>query len=184
MEVKLQGVDGIIATLNSLPPEIVSKRGGLVRAALRKGAMVIVKQARANFRLAVAQPGKTGITISSGFTEKNIVAKRKRVTAGQNGERYIVSVNYKEHPSGNLSKRKSRRAADSKRRARKRTATMIHTNDIAYMMEYGTVNQQAIPWLRPAFLAKGEEAINVVTADLTRRIDLVVKKLATQNAGK
>ena len=36
VEFKLQGVDGVLATLQSLPAEVVSKRGGPVKAALRK----------------------------------------------------------------------------------------------------------------------------------------------------
>lgn len=47
----LHGLDDILAKLKSLPPEIASKRGGgLVGKALRKGAVVIQKAAKANVR--------------------------------------------------------------------------------------------------------------------------------------
>lgn len=184
VEMKLVGLDGVLATLKGLPPEIVSRRGGPVRGALRKGAMIIVNQARANFRAAVAQPGKTGITDTTGFTEKQIVAKRKNPPPGVNGEKYIVSVNYVEHPSGRASRRKSRAAPDTKRKARKRVAKAIRANDIAFMMEYGTSKQAATPWLRPAFLSRAQEAIETTERELLKGIDRIVRKLAAQNKGK
>ena len=50
LEMNLQGTEGVLATLRSLPPELVSKRGGPVKTALRKGAQVIRKQAAADLR--------------------------------------------------------------------------------------------------------------------------------------
>ena len=38
VDVKLTGVAGVLKTLSSLPAEVVSKRGGPVKAALAKGA--------------------------------------------------------------------------------------------------------------------------------------------------
>ncbi|MCC2632181.1 MAG: hypothetical protein K0S48_67 [Ramlibacter sp.] len=184
VDVSLTGVDGVLATLRALPPELVSRNGGPVRAALRKGAMVIVKQAQANFRAAVAQPGKTGITDTTGFTEKQIGLRRKNPPQGVKGEKFLVLVKYIEHPSGKASRRASRRAADSTRRIRKRMARAIRANDIAYMMEYGTSKQAATPWLRPAFLSRAEEAIQTTQTELLSRIDRIVKKLAAQNARK
>lgn len=184
VEMQLQGLDGVVSLLKSLPPELVSKNGGVVRAALRKGAMVIQKQARANFKSAVSQPGKTGITDTTGFTEKQIVIKRKRPPPGVNGEKFIVSVNYVEHPSGGASRRKSRAAADTKRKARKRASNVIRANDIAFMMEYGTSKQEATPWLRPAFASRAQEAIQVTERELLTRLDRIVAKLAAQNKGK
>jgi hypothetical protein len=183
VEVKLSGVEGILKTLRSLPPEVVSKNGGVVKKALRKGAMVIVKQAKANFRAAVALPGKTGITESTGFTEKNIVPIRKKLPPGEKGERYIVTVAYKEHPNANAYRKASRRAANSKRSAKARKIKTLRSNDIAFMMEYGTSKQEATPWLRPAFESKRQEAMDTTIKSLIVEVDKVVKKLSTQNAG-
>lgn len=184
VEVKMTGLEGVLDTLKSLPPEVVSKKGGPARAALRKGAMVIVKEAKKNFAAAVAQPGKSGVTESTGFTEKNIIAMRKIPLGGVKGERYIVTVAGKPHPSGHEYTRKSRRKADSKRKVRSRKARQLMANDVAFMMEYGTSNQAATPWLRPAFAAKASEAIYTVERELIKGIDRVVKKLAAQNKGK
>ncbi len=183
VEMNLHGMEGVLSTLKSLPPELVSRRGGPVRAALRKGAMVIVTQARSNFKSAVAAPGKTGITESTGFTEKNIVPLRKNIRGGK-GERYIVAVSYKDHPTGGERKRASRRTGKSKRRVREIKRQVVKANDIAFMMEYGTSKQAATPWLRPAFKTKAQEAIQVTSDDLVKRVNKIVKKLAQQNAGK
>jgi hypothetical protein len=45
---KLHGFDGAYELLRSLPAEVVSKRGGPVKTGLRKGALVIHRQALAN----------------------------------------------------------------------------------------------------------------------------------------
>jgi hypothetical protein len=167
VEVQLSGLDGVLDTLKRLPPELVSRNGGLVRAALRRGAMVLVNQARINFRAAVALPGKTGITDTTGFTEKNIVAKRRRMMPGVNGERYVVTVNYKPHPN-NHKFRKS----------------VLRANDIAFMMEAGTSKQEPTPWLLPAFKSKAEEAIRTVELSLVKAVDRVLRKIAKGGLGK
>lgn len=167
VDVKLTGLDGVLDTLKSLPPELVSKRGGVARSALRKGAMVIVKQARSNFAAAVAQAGKTGITDTTGFTERQIVAKRRRPPSSMKGEKFVVTVNPKPHPNGNIFRNHA-----------------LQANDIAFVMEAGSSKQAATPWLRPAFESKAEEAIRTVESELLSGVDRAVKKLAAQNKGK
>ena len=166
-EANIKGLDGVLETLKRLPPEVVSKNGGVARAALRKAAMVLVRPARSNFAQAVSLPGKTGITDSTGFTEKQIVAKRRNPGKWFKGEKYVVTVNAKLHPSGATYRNRP-----------------IRANDIAFTMEAGTSKQAATPWLRPAFDAHAQEAINTATTELLRRIDLIVKKLAAQNASR
>lgn len=161
VEMKLTGLDGVLETLKSLPPEIVSKRGGPARLALRKGIGVILKQAKANFRQAVEQPGKTGITDATGFTEKQIVVRRKVPPGRVNGEYAVITVRPLPHPNGKKYKR-----------------GIIKANDIAFIMEFGSSFQPATPWLMPAFNAKAEEAIHTVERELLAGIDRIVKKLA------
>jgi hypothetical protein len=48
VELQLTGLNGVLETLRSLPPEMVSKRGGVALRALRKGANLIRNQAKAN----------------------------------------------------------------------------------------------------------------------------------------
>jgi HK97 gp10 family phage protein len=164
MEIDLQGVDGVLKLLRSLPPEVVSKNGGPVRLALAKAARVIRDEARRNF---VSQIGRGGQNYSTGFTAKNIVAKRKRMIPGVSGEKFIMTVNYKIHPGGSTYKKRP-----------------FRSNDAAFIMEYGTAKQEPRPWLRPAFETKKMEAIEVAKSELLRRLDLIVSKLSAQNKGR
>lgn len=182
VEIKLTGIDGVLDTLRSLPPELASKRGGPVRVAVRKGARVILQQARKNFAAAVALPGKTGITNSTGFTAKQIVMYRRKPPAGSLGERYIVTVNYLKHPNNH--KLEKSRQYRRRRSVRMTTTKPLRANDIAFMMEFGTSKQAATPWLRPAFESRKEEAATVMQAELRKAIDRVVMKLAAKNQGR
>ena len=166
VEMKLEGLDGVLDALKKLPPEVVSKNGGPVRKALRKGAMVLVKQARSNFAGAVQQVGKSGITDTTGFTEKQIIARRGKIKGGTKGERQVVTVRGVPHPGGNIFRGKP-----------------IQANDIAFLMEAGSSKQPATPWLRPAFAAKAPEAISTVTQELPKEIGRIVRKLGLKTQG-
>lgn len=166
VEVNMTGLDGVLDTLKSLPPEVVSRRGGPVRRALAKAGRLIRDQARANVAAAIALPGLTGVTESTGFTAENVILKRRALTQIK-GERYIVTVRNKAHPSGN--------------KYRKR---QIKANDIAFMLEAGTAKQPATPWLRPAFAARAGEAVQKFETELLRDIERIVKKLAAKNRGR
>lgn len=160
VDVKLQGMEGVLETLQSLPDEVVSKRGGPVKLALAKGARVIRAQAAVNLRAAIALRGER----STGNLEKRLVVTRGKPPFGSKGERYLVRVRKRDYIN----------------------ALGIKTNPlmVANLLEYGSSHQPATPWLRPAVQQKGRETINVVTADLKRRIDLIVKKQAQQNRTK
>lgn len=166
-EITLEGLDGVLKTLQSLPHEVTAKRGGVVLRALRTGARVIQKEARTNFARNISTAGKTGINWGTGFTQKNIITKRGRMTNGVKGEKVIVTVRQALHPSGNRFRKKP-----------------LQANDLAFAMEYGTSKQAAEPWIRPAFAAKAEQAARTVESDLLKQIAKVVAKLAAQNKGK
>ena len=169
--VEMHGLEGVLATLQSLPAEIVSKRGGPVRAALRKGANVIAEQARKN------APEDTGALKAS------IIVTRGKHLGGKKGERYLVRV-------GKPFKReyvKNRRNIQ-KGRATQTTAKTYELEELPAIygrwIEYGTSKMAAKPWLRPAFSAKSAEAMLVAENDLKNSIDKIVKKLARQNRAK
>lgn len=154
VEVKLQGVENTLRLLQSLPSEVVSKRGGPVKMALAKGARLLRDEARRNLQAAIAQGGDD----STGLLLANVIASRGKQPTGSKGERYLVRVRSKTYPD--------------------RKGEKVTTRKTASLLEYGSEKQPATPWLRPAVLSKGAEVINVVTTDLNRRLDLVVKKLA------
>ena len=161
VEISIDGLDGVVERLRKLPPEVVSKNGGIVLKALRKGANVIKKHARSNLERSVRNAGKTGVSYATGFTEKKIVLKRGRMRG--NGERVIVTVRPDPHPNQN--------------KYRKRN---IQANDIAFIMEHGSSKQPAEPWMRPAFNAQREWAMETAKIDLLTQLDKVVAKLALQ----
>lgn len=155
VDFKISGIDNVLDTLRSLPPEIVSKRGGPVKLALAKGARVIKDQAQSNLSAAIAQGGNE----STGLLERNLVVTRGKEPSGSKGERYLVRVKRKQYED------------------KKKQATTLKT---ANLLEYGSEHQSATPWLRPAFAATSQKAINVITDDLVSRINRIVKKLSRQ----
>lgn len=181
VEVNMSGLDGVLETLESIPREIASKRGGPVRRALAKAAILIRDQAKSNFRAAVALPGKSGVTDSTGFTEERIIVKRRQLNKAK-GERYIVTVKSALHPSGRLYSKSRLYKRTKKNKMTKDIA--LTSNDIAFMMENGTAKQPATPWLRPAFAARAGEAIRTFETELLRDIQRIVKKLAAKNRGR
>ncbi|MCX5592799.1 hypothetical protein [Alcaligenes endophyticus] len=163
IEIGLRGMEGVLKTLQSLPAEIVTKRGGPVKLALAKGARVIRDQARENLR-AITH----GSDVATGLLESNVIASRGKPILGGNGERYLVRVR--------------RKAYDGEKLKRKENAgKRVSTHKTASLLEYGSSHQPATPWLRPAVQMKAQTAINVITADLSRRIDVIVKKQAQIN---
>lgn len=166
VEVKMLGLEGVLDTLKSLPPEVVSKRGGPVKSALRKGALVILREAEMRLKRATANADEDGERTSTGLLEENLIASRGKPPTQGKGERYLVRVRRKAY--GN----------------RKDNRGPITTRKTAQLLEYGSSQQQAEPWLRPAFNAKAREAIHTTERELIKGIDRVVKKLAAQNKGK
>lgn len=138
-----------------------------MKNALRKAANVIRAQAAANLKAAIAING----SVSTGLLEKNLVVTRGKEPRGTRGERYLVRVRRKAYDGDKLGRRQ---------KAGKR----VTTHKTASLLEYGSSHQPATPWLRPAVKQKGQQAIEVFTSDLNRRIEATVKKLAQQNKGK
>lgn len=163
VEVKMTGLEGVLYTLRSLPPEIVSKRGGPVRAALRKGAVVIFKEAQKNLQSVTNNATEEGKKVSTGLLLKNLVVTRGKEPIGTKGERYLVRV---------------------RRKVYQRNGKPVSTLKTGQILEYGSVKQTAEPWLRPAFAATAPKAIQTVETELLKSIDRIVKKLAQQNKGK
>ena len=148
----------MLDTLRRLPPEVVSKQGGPVKTALRSGARVILREAALNLARSTGNLDADGSRYSTGLLLKNLVATRGKPPFGGNGERYLVRVRRKSYP-----------------RAGGKT---VHTLQTANLLEYGSSQQPAEPWLRPAFQTKAREAIKTIETELVRGVDRVVRKLS------
>lgn len=159
--VKLEGLKGVLDTLKSLPPELVSKNGGPVRLAARKALVPMREDAKANVRSIVAEPNKDGLpSESTGLLEQNIVISRAKPR--QNGERFLLRVRRKAYPKEGAGK-------------------TVTTPQVGRLLEYGTEKMVAHPWLRPAYEKNREGALHIFTAELNKGIARIVKKLARQN---
>ncbi len=155
MQLNVTGLDGVLETLKQLPAEVVSKRGGPVKLALAKGARMLKDAAKVSLAAAIAADGSD----STGETVKALVAQRGKYRG--NGERYVVRVKSKAYVS-----------------ARKGKTTTIRN---ANLLEYGSKQQKATPWLRPAAESNAQRIVDAVNSDLVRRVDRIVKKLAREN---
>ncbi len=163
VEFKLTGFRGVLEMLESLPAEVVSKRGGPVKVALRTGARVLLKEARKNLRLVTSNATKEGDP-STKLLVKNVIASRGKQPTGGNGERYLVRVRRKTYPD----------------RSGKPTTTL----KTAQLLEYGSEKQQAEPWLRPAFQAKRQAAVDAIDKALVPAIEKAVAKALQKGKGK
>lgn len=160
VELQIHGIDGVLSTLEALPAEVVSKRGGPVKLALAKGARLLRDQAKDNFRRSVAQGGAD----STETTVESIVASRGKAPVGTKGERQLVRVKRRSYINAKGAKTTTLRAAQ--------------------LMEYGSATQPARPWLRPAVQRRGSQIIDVVSEDLLKRLYQITKRLAAQNGGR
>lgn len=170
--VRIEGLKGVLDVLKQLPPEVTSKRGGPVRASLRKAAQVLQKEAQANVRKIVLEPNLGSIpSLSTGALEKSISVLRRRFVGG---EKYTVGIS-----------KLKRARADTKANRRSRTVgkeyEVLPPTFYAWFLEFGTEKMRAHPFMRPAFATKKEEAVNVFTVDLNKRITAIVAKLARAN---
>jgi len=156
VEMKLTGMDGVLNLLQSLPPELVSKRGGPVKSALRKAALVIQKQAKANLQAATHNATEEQ-SYSTGLLLQNLIVSRGKAPSSGKGERYLVRV---------------------RRKGYVRKGKPVSTLKTAQLLEYGSSQQPAEPWIRPAFNAKATEAIRTAETELLKNLDRIVKKLA------
>lgn len=148
----LHGLDDVLRKLKALPPEIVSKRGGPVKSALRKGGKVIQQEAIANLQ---ANANHADSYPNTGLLAKSVGLGRdpKPQQSGAN-ERYRVFVRRKKYPNG------------------------FKTVAAARFLEFGNARQAAKPWLLPAFMSKRQEALNTVVRELNAGIDRIIRKLS------
>lgn len=159
LEVKLTGIDNVISALKALPPEVVSKRGGPVKTALRKAAQVIRKEAIKNIHR-VTSNKNAGITYENTMLLSKSIKLFRVKSPNFSGEKYQVIV--------------GRKIYQNKFRNGKRK---LATSDTGWFLEYGTSKQPAEPWIRPAARAKAQEAINTATRELVNEINKIKKKL-------
>lgn len=145
----LTGVDETLRALQELPAEIVSKNGGPVRAALRKGALVILNAEKALLQQSLDPE-------SSGLLLDNLVVTRGKAPKVGKGERYLVRVKSKTYV---------------------RNGKPVTTLKTAQIKEYGSEKQAAEPFIIPAFNSSAGKAVDTTIESLNASIDRITKKL-------
>lgn len=150
----LHGVDDLLRKLKALPPSIVSKRGGPVKSALRKGAKVIADQAVQNIDQIVDRPDDAGYVSTKTLAKSVAVSRDPRPQKEGANERYRVHLRKRTYPDGT-----------------KTVATGRY-------LEFGTEQRPPTPWLLPAFMARRQQALDTVVSELSKGIDRIIKKLS------
>lgn len=169
--VRIEGLDDVLRRLKALGAE-ASKRGGPARKAVRAAAVVIQKEAVKNLRAVIAEPNKGGKDRSSGLMAKSIKPVRARANrrnlkgetytlkAGRSAIYPVTSRTSKEKPGGEP------------------------VQKIATILEYGGehagVRRGGHPWMRPAFLSKREQSVQVMKSTILKEIEKLEKKLAAR----
>lgn len=150
--VKIQGADRLLNLLHALPKEVTqNKRGGVAAKALRRGANVLLQEERRTLYRAIQIGGDE----STGLLMKNLKIRRKKYNG--HGERMTIGVGNKRYPGAEGQKGKTTRLNGQR-------------------LEYGSSEQAATPWVRPAFEAKAQEAINTTVSTLSADLDKLAAK--------
>lgn len=159
----LHGLDGVLDKLKALPPEVVSKRGGPVKSALRKGAVVIQKEWISNIKAIIAEPNKGDVPAdSTGLLVKNVVVTRdSRPWRSQANERYVVRVRNKRYPKASP--------------GQKQAAT---TAQVARLLENGSEHIAPRHWASKGFMTSRQLALNTVVRELNAGIERVIRKMS------
>lgn len=171
VDVEISGIDGVLDMLKNLPADVVSKRGGPVKKALRKAAVIIQKEAQNNIRKIVLEPNKDGKpSKSTGSLEKAVTVGRGKYLGGTLGERYMVWL-----------PREKKKYANTRENVRKRRVGKTYTVEspqfYGRFLEYGTSKMQKKPWLRPALMSKGDAAIAVARESLLAELEKITQKM-------
>lgn len=153
----MKGLDDVLAKLEALPKEIVSKNGGPVRAALRKGAVVIRDEWQSQVQRVIDEPNVGDVpTDSTGLLKGSITVTRdSNPRRSRANERFVVRVRKKKYPDGKTV-----------------------TSQVARLLEYGSEKMQAKPWAAPGFMGRRQQALNTVVTELNQGIERIVKKLS------
>lgn len=147
--VHIQGLEEILATLQRLPASVVSVRGGPVRVALRKAAVVVQKEYQANVDR-IATEGETNE--STGTLKKAAIVSRKK-PGNFKGERFWLRIKRgAKNPDG------------------------VTANTYGGVLEWGDQRVPAKAPMRRAWEAKKSEALDTFMREMPKAIAAAVKR--------
>lgn len=154
LDVKIEGLDGLMARLKAFPKEM-AKNGGPIRSALFQGAKIIREEAKANVRAIVDEPNKGGRDgLSTGTLEKSVIMKRHRNPRSRGAtEIYSVRLKRVKNPKGTPVTRYGK------------------------VLEFGSEHIKAYSWMRRAAEEKKLAAFAAIATALRKGIERIEKKL-------
>lgn len=143
MQSRIEGLADLARSLREMPKDV---RANALRAGMRAGAVVIQEEA------------KRRASVDTGRMKKNIYVKRIRELVTELSEGWFVGVRM-----------------GPKRKKDKETGALSkdYSNDAWYwrLVEFGTRHIPARPFMRPAFEATKQAAVDAVAARLKARIE-------------
>lgn len=158
-DIKIEGLDDVIAAMLALPDSITKNAAPF---AMRKGANVVAREAKAR------APVRTG-----NLRDRIAVRKRKRKPAGV---AIAYSVGILGGASATYGNTKSNRRKGLVGKSYQKQDTAFYWR----FLEFGTEKLAAKPFLRPAFDAAGQAAIDAIAdgfrTGLTRAVTKALKK--------
>lgn len=154
----VKGLDGLLDTLKSLPPAIVSKGGGPVRVSARKASQVFQKAYQENIRAIVDEPNKDGSTpANSGTLEKAVIVSRRKPRPGFKGEIFAVRI------------KRGAKAPNGQ-----------SANKYGGVLEFGYEGVPAKAPMRKAFETSKDQALSTFVSEMHKRVEAAAKKAVKQ----
>lgn len=153
--IEIKGLAGVLSMLKKLPPELVSKRGGVVLSGLRKGGNVIRKAWRQEIQRVIDTPNAAGNDDqSTGLYQKSLLVSRMRDPKRKGAdEGVVVRPKRAKYPDGDT------------------------VGKIAGLLETGTESAPAFAPMRKAFDSAKTAALEAVVKGINDGIQKAVKKL-------
>lgn len=160
----LEGLDGLLATLREMPPELIKGARSPVAYGLRRGANVIRDYARST------APRRTGFMASQIATRRANARQRRKAKAATGADEYFTV---------GIAPRRGRYSNTRRNRGLGRVGKTYEFDGWAYywkFIEFGTRHRGATPFLSPAGEAKGPEAAQITIKEIRNGIDRIIKK--------
>lgn len=150
--ITLTGFDKTLEMLMQLPPEIVSKNGGVVRKALRKGSLLTLNQAKVNLQAII---DKDGLDDSTGALMKSLKTQRSR-----HPEKVGASERFVVHP------------------ARAPKVRNMTPNQYGQLLERGDARQkEPKSWMTPAYYSTRTQGAQTVVDESNKQIAAIIQRM-------
>lgn len=161
---RIEGLDGLLETLERMPPELIKGARSPVAFGMRRGANVIRNEARQR------APKATGEMAKSIATRRANARQRRKAKAATGADEYFTV---------GIAPRRGKYSNTRHNRGKGRVGKSYDFDGWTYywkFLEFGTKRMPAKPFLSPAGEAKGPEAAKVIAAEIREGIERIAKR--------